>query len=643
MSSKKTPPPIVHTPAYMGGMPMPDKVRHGVMFMDADLRVLAADSLFYASFHVTPEEVEGHLLQDLANGQWSDPVLRDLLQQAVKDDHSFKDHESVYELPNGIGRKRMLLHGGRPGSPDHPDARVMLGFDDNTARRAAQEAVRHGEVRYRRLFQTAKDGILILDAHTGEVLDANAFMEGLVGLETGELLGKQLHEIGMFKDIEQNKAAFRELQRTRYIRYEHLPVRNVRGGMVEVEFIANVYLEGDRLVAQCNVRDISDRVRLEKQVALQTLSLADEARGKDQFLAMLSHELRNPLAPIRSAVQLLKLQRGSAMDHVEQEALDIIDRQVGNMTALVSELLEVSRVINGRIHLNMHKVDMHEVLEHAIQTVAPLFDKHKHVHQLLSCPDPSWVEGDHRRLEEVFVNLLNNAAKYTPEGGHIEVRCASVDGHVTVQVVDNGIGIQAEMLPQVFELFTQADRSLHRSSGGLGIGLSLAHRLIMLHGGTITAHSDGLGMGSTFTVDLKMVDAPLTEPTAAPSPPEAKDDGTRVLVVDDNVDMATILTSMLRIKGYVVRTAYTGTDGLRIAKEWPPRIILLDIGLPGLDGYEVARRLRTDPTTAGARLIALTGYGQQSDMDLTREAGFDAHLVKPYAFDALEKLMLQEP
>lgn len=639
MSNKKTPPPIVLTPAYMGGMPMPDTVMHGVVFMDADLRVLAADSLFYASFQVTPEEIEGHLLQDLVAGQWNDPALRGLLLRSLADDHSFTGHESLYELPNGIGRKNLVLHGGRTNSAIHRDAQVMLGFDDNTARRAAQDAMHRAEVRYRRLFQTAKDGILILDAHSGEVLDANAFMEGLVGLETGELLGKQLHEIGMFKDTEQNKAAFRELQRTRYIRYEHLPVRNVRGGMVEVEFIANVYLEGDRLVAQCNVRDISDRVRLEKQVAIQALSLADEARGKDQFLAMLSHELRNPLAPIRSAVQLLKLQRGTDMDKVEHEALEIIDRQVGNMTALVSELLEVSRVINGRIHLNMQTVEIHQVLEHAIQTVMPLLVKQHHTHELLSCPDPLWVLGDPRRLEEVFVNLLNNAAKYTPEGGHIAVRCSSGHGRVAVAVVDNGIGMQAEMLPHVFDLFTQADRSLHRSSGGLGIGLSLAHRLIVLHGGTISAHSDGLGLGSTFTVDLQMVTAPLDVPVGTPVPLEPNDNGTRVLVVDDNVDMATVLTSMLRLKGYFVRTCFSGTDGLRIAQEWNPEIVLLDIGLPGLDGYEVARRIRIDPANSDKRLIALTGYGQLSDIALTREAGFDAHLVKPYAFDELEKLM----
>ncbi|MGV3636978.1 MAG: sensor histidine kinase, partial [Flavobacteriales bacterium] len=406
---------------------MPDVMPKGLVFLDADLRVLSADSLFYSSFQATPAETEGRFLKELGNGQWSDPALHEHLRKAVAEEHAFADHQVTFDLPNRLGFRSILVHGGTTGNTEHPGAAVMLGFEDNTARSVAQEVIRVAEVRYRRLFQTAKDGILILDAHSGQVIDANAFMEGLVGLETGELLGKQLHEIGMFKDIEQNKAAFRELQRARYIRYEHLPVQNRRGGTVEVEFIDNVYLEGERLVAQCNVRDISERVRLEKQVVMQAMSLADEARSKDQFLAMLSHELRNPLAPIRSAVHLLKLQRGKEMDEVERQALDIIERQVGNMTGLVSELLEVSRVINGRIHLSLCAVEMHQVLEHAMETVAPLFVKYRHSHLLNACPHPLWVDADPRRLEEVFVNLLTNAAKYTPEGGHIEVACSSSD------------------------------------------------------------------------------------------------------------------------------------------------------------------------------------------------------------------------
>ncbi|HEY0976054.1 MAG TPA: ATP-binding protein [Flavobacteriales bacterium] len=622
---------------------IPPRVKHGVLFMDADLRVVAADPAFYASFNVRREDTEGRLVEDLGDGQWKSPQLRALLEGVLDPDGAFVDFEVEHDFLEGVGHRNMLVRGDRT-DPSTPTALIRMGIEDGTARRAAEKKLRHKELRYRRLFQTAKDGILILDAHSGAIIAANAFMEGLVGLESGQLLGRQLYEIGMFKDIDQNKAAFRELQRNRYIRYEHLPVQDQRGGTVEVEFIANVYHEGERLVAQCNVRDISSRVSLEKKVAQQAGALADEARGKDEFLAMLSHELRNPLAPIRSAVHLLKLQQSSDVSTIQRQALDVIDRQVGNLTKLVSDLLEVSRVINGRIHFNMQTVDLYQVVQHAMQTVKPLVEKNRHTLELLVCGTaPVWVRADALRMEEVFINLLTNAVKYTPSGGTITVACETHAGEVHLHISDTGVGIAAELLPRLFDLFTQADRTLDRSEGGLGIGLALAHRLVVLQGGTIHAKSDGLGKGSRFTVQLPMITAPVDDQdpgTSGIAGPSAN--GKRVLVVDDNVDLVTMLTSTLRYKGYAVQSAHTGPDGLVMAAQWLPEIVLLDIGLPGINGYEVARRLRADPNTSQARLIALTGYGQGSDIALTREAGFNGHLVKPYEFDQLEKLMLEE-
>jgi PAS domain S-box-containing protein len=621
----------------------PPRVKHGVLFMDADLRVIAADPAFYTSFNVKKEDTEGRLVQDLGDGQWKSPELRALLEGVLTPDGAFVDFEVRHDFLEGVGQRNMLIRGDRTDQ-SVPFALIRMGIEDGTTRRAAEEELRHTEVRYRRLFQTAKDGILILDAHTGVIIAANAFMEGLVGLESGELLGKELYQIGMFKDIAHNKAAFRELQRNRYIRYEHLPVQDQRGGTVEVEFIANVYHENDRLVAQCNVRDISTRVALEKKVAQQAGALADEARSKDEFLAMLSHELRNPLAPIRSAVHLLKLQQPSDVNPIQREALEVIDRQVGNLTKLVSDLLEVSRVINGRIHFNMQTVDLYQVVQHAMQTVMPLVEKHRHTLALLPCGTaPVWVRADALRMEEVFINLLTNAAKYTPAGGTINVACNTHAGEVSMHISDTGVGVAPELLPRLFDLFTQADRTLDRSEGGLGIGLALAHRLVVLQGGTIQAKSDGLGKGSCFTVRIPLISEPVVDLEAiATSAMGPAANGKRVLVVDDNVDLVTMLTTTLRYKGYLVQSAHTGPDGLLIAAHWLPEIVLLDIGLPGINGYEVARRLRADPRTAKARLIALTGYGQESDIALTREAGFNAHLVKPYEFDQLEKLMVEE-
>jgi PAS domain S-box-containing protein len=532
---------------------------------------------------------------------------------------------------------------------------VVCYFLDISARVLAEKAVRESETRYRRLFETAKDGILILDAHTGKITDANAFMGSLVGQEAHELLGKELHEIGLFGDTEASKRAFKELQEKHYVRYEHLPVKNQHGGSVEVEVVANVYREDQAMVAQCNVRDISQRVLLEDKIREQAEALAAESSRKDEFLAMLSHELRNPLAPIRAAVYLLKLHGSGSEDVTHTQALETIERQTVNLTRIINDLLEVSRVISGRIRLDLQTVDANQVVMHAVETVMVLIKHHKH-EVIFNLNKPGlWVKADVTRLEEVFVNLLNNAAKYTPDGGTIWIDSEPLadDGRgegVLVRVRDNGTGIGPELLtkgsaglPHIFDLFTQADRSLARSAGGLGIGLSLAHRLVELHGGTIQATSSGPGKGSEFTVRLPRVLQPVShaEPHSERSPADEanKPGDIRVLVVDDNIDQALMLASTLRLKGYNVESVNNGIDGLKVALQWRPDIALLDIGLPGMDGYEVARRLRGDSATRSMRLIAVTGYGRGSDLSMAMEAGFDAHLTKPINFDDLEEHM----
>jgi CheY-like chemotaxis protein len=289
---------------------------------------------------------------------------------------------------------------------------------------------------------------------------------------------------------------------------------------------------------------------------------------------------------------------------------------------------------------------MNEVLQHAIETVMPLIENRGHVVTFHRCEHAAWVNVDPTRIEEVLVNLLSNAAKYTPDGGKIDVFCELPGGanHLEVRVRDNGVGIEPDLLPRVFDLFTQADRSLARSSGGLGIGLSLAHRIVDLHGGAIEAKSppEGADQGTELIVRLGRVPAPGGLGAASAGDSEtssAETQGQRVLVVDDNIDLVMVLASSLRQRGYGVQVAYTGPEGLKIALDWRPEIVILDIGLPGLDGYEVARQLRASPETAGVRLIALTGYGRDSDITLAREAGFDAHLAKPHDFEDLEKLM----
>ena len=619
-------------------------LRHAFLVLDKDLRVVSANRAFYQRFNVLPAATEGRLVYELGNGQWDIPKLRELLEDVLPQNHAFEDFEIEHEFED-IGRKVMALNARRVNKPGNHSTLILLVIEDITERRAAERALIESEVRYRRLFQSAKDGILILDAHTGKIIDANGFMSALVGLEAHELLGKELFEIGMFADESANKAAFSELQDKHYIRYENLPVQNQRGERVEVEFVSNVYQEERHWVAQCNVRDISERLAMQKKIATQTEQLVDESRRKDEFLAMLSHELRNPLAPIRSAVHLLRMQARGGENLIQKQAHDIIERQVGNLTKLVSDLLEVSRALSGRIRIDLQTVDLNEVLEHAIETVTPLIERGGHVLSFHRCEPAAWINVDPARMEEVFVNLLSNAAKYTSDGGTIDVFCEVPGGgnDVRVRVRDNGVGIEADLLPRVFDLFTQADRSLARSSGGLGIGLSLAHRIVDLHGGTIEAKSppDDADQGTELIVRLGQTHAPAGLDAAggdrATSSTETQ--GLRVLVVDDNIDFVMMLASSLRQRGYGVQAAYTGPDGLKVASDWRPDVVILDIGLPGLDGYEVARQLRAKPETRAIRLIALTGYGRDADITLAREAGFDAHIAKPHDFDDLEKLM----
>ena len=513
---------------------------------------------------------------------------------------------------------------------------AVLVFRDVSERRAAGKSLADSEMRYRRLFETANDGIILLDATTGKIVDANALICALLGRELWEILGMELHEIGVFADREANKAAFHELQAKGYLRYDHLPLQRRDGHVSHVEFISNVYREDDRVVAQCNVRDISARIALE-QLKVKAEALAEQQRRTDEFLATLSHELRNPLAPIRNATQLLRLQQEHETP-IQRQAREVIERQVSHLTTLVSDLLEVSRVSSGRIRLDQSTVDLRQAVHYAMQTVAPLLERRKQELSPSLPDEPVWVHVDPTRIEQVVVNLLTNASKFTNERGQIWMTVERDGGYAIMRVVDSGIGIAAEVLPHVFELFVQADQSLDRAQGGLGVGLSLVQRIVELHGGTVQGHSVGLGSGSEFVVRLPLVPEPARRATPSGTPslsPSGK--GLRVLVVDDNVDSCLMLANYVRLQGYDAGMAHTGPAALVAAALAPPDIVLLDIGLPGIDGFEVARQLRKAPATRHAKLMALTGYGTEKDQRLTLEAGFDVHLLKPVDMDLVDQ------
>jgi len=354
---------------------------------------------------------------------------------------------------------------------------------------------------------------------------------------------------------------------------------------------------------------------------------------------MLAHELRNPLAPIRSAVDVLRLCGDNPQDI--EWARDVIDRQVTQMTRLIDDLMDVSRITRGTFELRRERVALEEVVRHAVETSRPGIDASGHDLVIRLPPDPIYLDADVIRLAQVFANLLNNAAKYTGPGGRIAVTAERSGEAVAVTVQDSGIGIPEDMLARVFEPFTQLDRSLERSRGGLGIGLALAKRLVEMHGGAVEAHSLGIGHGSRFVVRLPVAAQQIAAQTAELSIPVAARGRNRILIADDNYDSATSLSILLNDAGYDVRTAGDGVQALETAAQFRPDIALLDIGMPKLNGYDVARQLRRQPWGRGVLLIALTGWGGADHRQQTAQAGFDHHLTKPVDPAALTRLLAE--
>jgi len=396
------------------------------------------------------------------------------------------------------------------------------------------------------------------------------------------------------------------------------PIRDVSGEIIGVSKIA---------------RDITDRKRAEE-------ALRNADKHKDQFIAVLAHELRNPLAPLRNALQVMRIAPSDAEGMAA--AREVMERQLGHMVRLVDDLLDISRIGQNKLALRRTRLVLADVVNSAVETARPAIDA---VGQrlILSLPsDPIHLDGDLTRLSQVLSNLLTNSAKYTDPGGSIELTAEARCTDVVVSVRDNGIGIPADALINIFDMFSQVDRSFERNTGGLGIGLALVKGLVEMHGGTVTAASDGPGKGSTFTVTLPMVLAtprPAVPDAVSPAQEFVVGSRRRILVVDDNRDGAEMMATMLRLMGNEVRTANTGIQAVAAAEAFRPRLILMDIGMPQLDGYEATRRIRAEPWGRDMFIVALTGWGQAKDRARSRDAGCDGHLVKPVEPAALETLL----
>jgi signal transduction histidine kinase/ActR/RegA family two-component response regulator len=378
--------------------------------------------------------------------------------------------------------------------------------------------------------------------------------------------------------------------------------------------------------------DVTQRKHFER-------TLSEQDQRKDEFLATLAHELRNPLAPLRTGLQVLRLSQNA---ETAARTLQMMERQLGQMTRLIDDLLDVSRISSGKIVLRLERIALNAVLETAVEAARPLIDEAGHALTIELPNEPLWLHADPTRMAQMLANLLTNSAKYTPQGGSIVLSARRQDDGVVISVADNGLGIPADMMGRVFDMFTQVNQTMDRAQGGLGIGLALVKRLAEMHGGSIEVHSDGVNMGSTFSMRFPLAEGSAPAPAPAPellTSSAVPTPGRRVLVVDDNEDAAETLAMLLSLSGYETRTAFDGPDALSAAKQFQPHVVFLDIGLPGMSGYEVARRLRGVAGLEAARLIALTGWGTEDDQRKSRDAGFDAHLTKPVEPSAVDEVL----
>lgn len=608
-------------------------------YANADGYITWYNRRWYEYTGTTPEEMEGWGWQRVHDPE-ALPLVMERWQECLRTGCPF---DMTFPLRGADGAYRLFLT--RIVPVRNAWGRIIQWFGTNTditEQRRAEEALRASESRLRESetrFRTLVDGapVAIGMSRAGRNLYVNP-------------AHRQLFRIPPEEKIE-GTAIFDEIAPEEQERMRDRVRRRYQGEAVETsyEFWA-VRRDGTRFLAHINVgqidlpdgpaslafiTDVTEARRAEEEMRLA-------AQRKDEFLATLAHELRNPLHPIRSAVRILAEQ--GPPEPLLQRQRAIVERQVGNMARLLDDLLDVSRVTRGMVKLEREPLDFTEVMEEAVDACRPVVEQKGHHLHVSLAPHPIPLVGDRLRLEQVVMNLLGNAARYTDPAGTITVETSCEGGWGVLRIRDTGRGISPDLLPHLFDLFFQAERGLTRSEGGLGIGLTLVRSLVELHGGRVQAFSAGLGQGSEFQVFLPLAREPVASsaepvaPSAEPAPLPAAG-AVRVLVVDDIPDNVETLAELLNLWGYQVRMAQSGAAALEVASAFQPDVTFLDIGMPGMDGYETARRLRANPETRETILVALTGYGQEQDRRQAEEAGFDEHLMKPADPDRIRALL----
>jgi PAS domain S-box-containing protein len=514
----------------------------------------------------------------------------------------------------------------------------VLIFRDITKRRMDERKQADAATRIRSIVDHSVDGIITI-AENGVVESFNPAAEKLFGYSAAEIIGQNVKMLMPEPFHGEHDGYLADYVRTGVAKIigtgREVEGRRKDGSTFPMDLAVSEFRLADTRYFSGIVRNISERKEHEKRIYGLMADLRETHRRKDEFLATLAHELRGPLAPLRNMLEIMKRAEGDGA--TIRQARDTMERQLGHLVRMVDDLMDMNRITRNKLDLRRERTELVSVLNQAVDDCRTLAESANLEVNVNVPARPIYLDADPVRLTQVFGNLLHNACKYTDPGGRIDVIGECHGGAVTVSVKDTGKGIPADQLQRVFELFTQVDRSLERSQGGLGIGLTLVKRLVEMHGGSIEARSEGLGKGSEFVVHLPVLTGSSRPKT--PEPAEMPNLPRRILVVDDNRDSASSLAMLLKITGNEIHTAYDGLEALQAAERFLPEVILLDVGLPKLNGHDVCRRIRQQPWGKNMVVVALTGWGQDEDRRKSREAGFDCHMVKPVDYDDLMKVL----
>ena len=613
-----------------------DSSSDGLYGIDADGACTFINRTGAALLGYRADQLKGRVLHGLVHGRDAHGAALALaacpIMQAVSgrasvrcDDATFYTSDGA-PIPVSYAVAPLLADGGVGGA--------VVTFNDTSERRRAELALHESRERLHKIITQAATGV-VETSIDGTITLVNAKFCSMLGYTEAQLLGTSVNSLTAPRFQSTTGQAIGQLVidgqpfviEKQYMRRD--------GSLLWATSSVNALRRPDGTIEAlvAVVIDITERMEAEAK-------LRDADQRKDEFLAMLAHELRNPLAPIGAAAQLIRSSRLS--EQAVRNTSDVIVRQVAHMTSLVDDLLDVSRVTRGQVELERQPIDIMEVIADAVEQIAPLIDARGHTLDVVPCGEPAIVHGDKKRLVQVVANLLNNAAKYTGEGGRITLRTDLHADSVGISVTDNGIGMEAELSCRVFDLFTQARRTPDRASGGLGLGLALVRSLVELHGGSVSCASEGEARGSQFSLSLPRI-APLkdaaTRIVPLPPLPEPSSRALRVMIVDDNHDAADMLAMLLEASGHNVIIEYGARKALMAARDDVADVFLLDIGLPDMDGMELASALRAGGPSAGKTMIAISGYGQESDRDRALAAGFDHYLVKPVQYAALSAIL----